>query len=214
MFFRATIFLFFTTSFFWGTTAHAKQDSLQLAVRNEKIVSQTDSLIKYYNATVTDTFVLVNIEQQQMLLVSNNLILKTYLISTSKEGVGAEKNSNKTPLGVHRIKNKIGHKAAIGTVFFNTLPSRQVAKIYTDTTDTPKDHIITRIMWLDGQEPGKNKGDGIDSYERCIYIHGTHEEGLLGRPVSMGCIRMKNIDIVELFNLVKEGTLVSILAEL
>ncbi len=179
----------------------------------EKIKKQTDLLIKNFSAKIADTIVLVNIAQQQMYLVSNNSILKTYTVSTAKAGIGSEKNSNKTPLGVHRVKNKIGDKAPLGAIFFARQASGQIAEIYTDTTDTPKDYVTTRILWLDGLEPGKNKGGKVDSYERYIYIHGTHEEGLLGKPMSMGCIRMKNKDVIELFNLVKEGTLVAIVAE-
>lgn len=76
--------------------------------------------------------------------------------------------------------------------------------------DTKEDLVTTRIMWLKGLEAGINKGKGIDSYNRRIYIHGTPEEGLIGRPASYGCIRMKNKDVIELFNLLKEGTLVEI----
>lgn len=180
----------------------------------EKIKKHTTLLIEKFGAKKTDTIVLVNIAQQQLLVVSNNNILKTYTVSTAKAGTGAEKNSNKTPLGIHRIKNKIGHNAPLGTIFFARKASGQIAKIYTDTTDTPKDYVTTRILWLDGLEPDKNKGGNIDSYERYIYIHGTHEEGLLGKPMSMGCIRMKNADVIALFNMVKEGTLVAIVAEL
>lgn len=180
----------------------------------EKIKKHTELLTQKFGAKKNDTIILVNIALQQMLVVSSNTILKTYTVSTAKAGIGAEKNSNKTPLGVHRIKNKIGDKAPLGTIFFARQASGQIAEIYTDTTDTPKDYVTTRILWLDGLEPGKNKGGNVDSYERYIYIHGTHEEGLLGKPMSMGCIRMKNKDVIELFNLVKEGTLVYILAEL
>jgi lipoprotein-anchoring transpeptidase ErfK/SrfK len=188
--------------------------AITLQLPQEKIKQHTDVLIKSFSAKNTDTFVLVNIAQQQMLVISNNTMLKTYTVSTAKAGIGAEKNSNKTPLGVHRIKNKIGDKAPLGTIFFARQAPGQIAEIYTDTTDTPKDYVTTRILWLDGLEPGKNKGGKVDSYERYIYIHGTHEEGFLGKPMSMGCIRMKNKDVIELFSLVKEGTLVSILAEL
>ncbi len=180
----------------------------------EKIKKHTELLTQKFGAKNTDTIVLVNIAQQQLLVISNNNILKTYTVSTAKAGIGAEKNSNKTPLGVHRIKNKIGNNAPIGTIFFARKASNQIAEIYTDTTDTPKDYVTTRILWLDGLEPGKNKGGTVDSYERYIYIHGTHEEGLLGKPMSMGCVRMKNKDVIELFKLVKEGTLVSIVAGL
>lgn len=187
--------------------------NFQTISSEKKIEAHIELLVKKFGAKETDTVLLVNVSQQRMYLVSANKILKTYIISTAKAGVGAEKNSNKTPLGVHRIKNKIGDNAPLGTIFLARKASNQIATIYTDTTDTPKDYVTSRIMWLEGLEPGKNKGGNLDSYERYIYIHGTHEEGLLGKPMSMGCIRMRNIDVIELYNLVKEGTLVSILPD-
>lgn len=180
-------------------------------ILQQQIKKHTRLLTENFGAKITDTVVLADIASQQMYLVSNNKILKTYIVSTAKAGSGSQKNSNKTPLGVHRIKNKIGHNAPLGTIFFARVASQQIAQIYTDTTDTPKDYVTTRIMWLDGLEKGKNKGGNVDSYERYIYIHGTHEEGLIGKPMSMGCIRMKNADVIEFFDMVKEGTLVYIL---
>jgi lipoprotein-anchoring transpeptidase ErfK/SrfK len=218
-----SLVLLSTGCFLFGNKAEIKKQSpiqrettqaIAQTLPQEKIKQHSELLIQKFGAKKNDTIVLVNIAQQQMLIVSNNTMLKTYTVSTAKAGIGAEKNSNKTPLGVHRIKNKMGDKEPLGTIFFARQASGQIAEIYTDTTDTPKDYVTTRILWLDGLEPGKNKGGKVDSYERYIYIHGTHEEGLLGKPMSMGCIRMKNKDVIEIFNLVKEGTLVSILAEL
>jgi len=216
------IILLSTGCFLFGNKTEIKKQSPINAVATQttsqtlpqkKTTQHTTLLTKNFGAKNADTIIVVNIAQQQLQVVSNNNILKTYTVSTAKAGIGSKKNSNKTPLGVHRIKNKIGDKAPLGTIFFARQPSGQIAEIYTDTTDTPKDYVTTRILWLDGLEPGKNKGGKVDSYERYIYIHGTHEEGLLGKPMSMGCIRMKNIDVTELFNMVKEGTLVIILAE-
>jgi len=111
---------------------------------------------------------------------------------------------------MHRIFEKIGEGAKIGTVFTSLNNTGRVAEIYTDRTDVQEDFITTRIMWLEGLEFGVNNGEGIDSRERRIYIHGTPEEGLIGTPASHGCIRMKNRDIVELFDLVERDALVYI----
>ncbi|MFQ6092176.1 MAG: L,D-transpeptidase family protein, partial [bacterium] len=100
--------------------------------------------------------------------------------------------------------------AKIGAIFKSGLNTGEIAKIYTDSTDVQEDLITSRIMWLEGLEAGINKGRDIDSYDRRIYIHGTPEEGLIGVPVSHGCIRMRNKDVIELFDLVSKGTLVEI----
>ena len=88
--------------------------------------------------------------------------------------------------------------------------TRRIAEIYIDSTDLEEDPITTRIMWLEGLEAGINRGKGIDSYKRHIYIHGTPEGGLIGQPASHGCIRMRNKDVIELFDLVSKDTLVEI----
>lgn len=94
----------------------------------------------------------------------------------------------------------------IGRVFYG-----DIATIYTDETKSKTDDVTSRIFWLEGMEKGKNKGEGIDSYKRYIYIHGTSEEGRLGTPASHGCIRMKNKDVIGLYKLIEVGTLVLIL---
>jgi len=147
---------------------------------------------------------------QELYLVQNQRIVRTYPVSTSKNGIGNVAGSEKTPPGTHRIKAKIGAKAVLGTIFVGRVDTGKIATIFSDETDIPEDLVTTRIMWLEGQEAGVNRGEGIDSYARYIYIHGTPEEGLIGTPQSHGCIRMKNADVVELFDLVPEGTLVEI----
>jgi len=94
----------------------------------------------------------------------------------------------------------------IGRVFYG-----QIATLYNDKTKSKTDDVTSRIFWLEGLEIGKNKGEGIDSYKRYIYIHGTSEEGRLGEPASHGCIRMKNKEVIDLYKLIEVGTLVLIL---
>ena len=158
-----------------------------------------------------DEFVIIiDISEQKLRLIKDEKIVKIYPVSTSKYGVDNKKDSNKTPLGIHRIAKKIGEGAPIGAIFESRMDTGKIAEIYTDKTEIQEDLVTTRIMWLEGLETGVNKGNGIDSYERCIYIHGTQEEGLIGEPASHGCIRMKNNDVVELFDLVTINTLVEI----
>jgi lipoprotein-anchoring transpeptidase ErfK/SrfK len=114
-------------------------------------------------------------------------------------------------LGIHEIKSKIGDNAPIYARFIGRKLTGEIIEIISDTTKGDYDIISTRIMWLSGKENGVNKGDGIDSFKRYIYIHGTNEEGRIGIPSSHGCIRMKNNDIISLFNIVSIGTLVIII---
>ena len=177
--------------------------------------SQTEIITKidnYLNKNVKyDNLVFVSIENQKMYRIQSKDIIETYDISTSKYGIGNQMGSNKTPTGLHKINSKYGHKTPvngrmIGRVFYG-----QIAKIFSDTTTSKTDDITSRILWLEGLENRINKGDNIDSYKRYIYIHGTSEEGRIGIPSSHGCIRMKNKDVIDLFNEVAIGTFVLIL---
>ena len=154
----------------------------------------------------------IDISKQRLFLLNNMEIIRSYPISSSKYGEGSTQNSFKTPLGNHVIKEMIGRDAIKNTIFTSRINTKRQADIIHDLTNSDNDYVTTRIMWLDGQEEGKNKGKGVDSYKRYIYIHGTHEEGLIGQKASHGCIRMFNSDVIELFNDVKKGTKVYIKA--
>ena len=177
--------------------------------------SQTEIITKidnYLNKNIKyDNLLFVSIENQKMYRIQSKDIIEKYDISTSKYGIGNQMGSNKTPTGLHKINSKYGHKTPvngrmIGRVFYG-----QIAKIFSDTTTSKTDDITSRILWLEGLENGINKGDNIDSYKRYIYIHGTSEEGRIGIPSSHGCVRMKNKDVIDLFNEVAIGTFVLIL---
>ena len=154
----------------------------------------------------------IDISKQRLFLLDNMEIVRSYPISSSKYGEGSTQNSFKTPLGNHVIKDMIGNNAIKNTIFTSRINTKRQAEIIHDEAKSDNDYVTTRIMWLDGQEEGKNKGKGVDSYQRYIYIHGTHEEGLIGQKASHGCIRMFNSDVIELFNDVKKGTKVYIKA--
>ncbi|MGB9602851.1 MAG: L,D-transpeptidase [Limisphaerales bacterium] len=130
--------------------------------------------------------------------------VKTVLISTSRYGAGQEEGSYKTPLGLHRIAKKIGAGLPPGTVFKGRQPIGYVWAGYPDAT------IVHRIMWLEGLESGLNRGDNVDSFKRYIYIHGYCDETTLGRKTSCGCIHIGADDLLPLFDLLPEGTLVFI----
>ena len=153
----------------------------------------------------------VSVAEQKMYHIEKDKILNSYIISSSSYGVGNKVGSNKTPLGLHKVKDKFGNETPlngrmVGRVFYG-----QIAQVYSDTTRSKTDDITSRILWLDGLEDELNKGEGIDSYKRFIYIHGTSEEGRLGTPASHGCIRMKNKAVIELYDKINIGTLVLIL---
>lgn len=159
----------------------------------------------------TERVVLIDATAQKMLLVERGRQVAEWTISTALKGLGSAKGSDQTPLGVHRVAQKFGAGAPLGTIFKSRQDSGQIAKILTGPNENSTgDNVTTRVLWLDGLEPGLNKGGNVDSHERFIYIHGTDEEGKLGRPASHGCIRMRNLDVVKLFDSVDENTLVVI----
>ncbi len=133
---------------------------------------------------------------------------KGFLISTSKNGVGEKHGSFMTPRGFHAIAQKIGDGEPLGRVFKSRQPQPFVC--LPDQYQGDEDMITTRILWLEGLEPGFNLGSGVDTFNRYIYIHGTADEQNIGSNASIGCIRMKNTDIVNLFNNVETGDLVLI----
>ena len=177
--------------------------------------SQTEIITKidnYLNKNIKyDNLLFVSIENQKMYRIQSKDIIETYDISTSKYGIGNQMGSNKTPTGLHKINSKYGHKTPINGRMIGRVFYGQIAKIFSDTTTSKTDDITSRILWLEGLENGINKGDNIDSYKRYIYIHGTSEEGRIGIPSSHGCVRMKNKDVIDLFNEVAIGTFVLIL---
>jgi hypothetical protein len=127
---------------------------------------------------------------------------RRYVISTSAFGIGQAMHSNRTPLGLHRIAQKIGGGAPIGTVFRYRRP------IGLTWGGMPEAAIVHRILWLEGLEPGFNRGGKVDSFRRCIYLHGFGDETTLGRPKSHGCIHVAAKDLIPLFDRVPVGTLV------
>lgn len=153
-----------------------------------------------------ELFLVVSIETQALLVCKNGAIVERYNASTSRFGNGNRENSLKTPLGVHRVKEKFGAGAPAGRIFRD----REDTGIDWDHSLNGDNLILTRILRLEGLEEGINKGPGVDSYERYIYIHGTGREDLIGTPLSHGCVCLSNRDIIRLFDSVKEGTLVYI----
>lgn len=149
----------------------------------------------------------ISVNKQQLDLVDEDgALLERYPVSTSKFGTGCENGSEKTPLGLHRVKDKLGGAMPVNEVFIGRLPHGNLNECVERGVELPDDVIMSRILWLEGMEPGRNKGGYVDTYERFIYIHGTNHEDSIGTPTSIGCIRMKNQDIVALFRQVDVGS--------
>jgi lipoprotein-anchoring transpeptidase ErfK/SrfK len=142
----------------------------------------------------------ISIANQSLILRRNNEVVRSFPISSSRFGLGMEEGSRKTPLGRFKIGQKIGHGMPHGTVFRSRVPLSP-AEALPETEDL----ITSRILWLEGLEP-----HNANTKDRFIYIHGTKHEDRIGQPDSHGCIRMRNADVIELFDLVQEGTLVRI----
>ena len=152
------------------------------------------------------THLRVSISVQRIDLIDNaGQITRSFPISTAKKGTGSEPNSNKTPLGWHRVCQKIGDNAESGTHFVGRKPTGRVWKTSDPVED--KNLVLTRILWLDGEED-HNK----TSKDRYIYIHGTNREDLIGQPASAGCVCLRNADVIQLYDLIPVGTRVEVIA--
>jgi lipoprotein-anchoring transpeptidase ErfK/SrfK len=152
----------------------------------------------------------IDISNQRLYVIQNSAQTHSFAISSSKYGEGSTANSFKTPLGKHSVRTMIGENALKNTIFISRINTKRQADIIESFNDSSDDYVTSRIIWLTGEEPGFNSGEGIDSYNRYIYIHGTHEEGLIGTKASHGCIRMFNDDVIKLYSMIKKGTKVDI----
>ena len=153
----------------------------------------------------------ISIQQQTLTVIDNDgELLAEFSVSTALNGPGCEKNSGCTPLGKHVIRAKIGEGADIGTVFKGRRPTGEIWSPALAAQYPQRDFILTRILWLSGTELGLNRLGNVDSMQRYIYIHGTPDSEPMGVPLSHGCIRMRNDDVVRLFEIVPAGTLVNI----
>lgn len=153
----------------------------------------------------------VSISEQRLRGFISQEVVFDRLIATAKNGVGQQMGSECTPLGAHRIRAKIGEAAACGAVFVarrltGEIYSPELAQQFPD-----RDWILTRILWLCGEELGNNRQGNVDTQRRYIYIHGAPDDHPMGVPSSHGCIKMRNPDVIELFDHVSAGTPVSII---
>lgn len=153
----------------------------------------------------------ISISQQTLTVLNNdNELIAQFLVSTASNGVGCEKNSGCTPLGRHIIRAKIGAYAAENTVFVGRRPTGEICTPELMAAFPKRDWILTRILWLSGQELGKNRLGNVDTMQRYIYIHGSPDSAEMGKIGSHGCVRMRNSEIIQLFDMVTVGISVNI----
>lgn len=154
----------------------------------------------------------VRVDEQLLYEWDSARVRGVYPVSTAAHGTGNREGSLQTPLGLHWVAQRIGDDAPAGTIFRGRVDTGEIATILADPAALgPGDLITSRILWLEGLEPGVNRGGEVDSFSRYIYIHGTVEEGRIGSPVSHGCIRMRNADLIGLFPRVPLHSLIVIL---
>ncbi len=148
----------------------------------------------------------VSLARQRLCLMEDGQVLREYAVSTAARGAGEKQGSECTPRGRHRIRARIGAGCAVNTVFVARRPTGEIYTPALAAREPERDWILTRILWLCGCEPGVNRFGEVDSMRRYIYIHGTPDSEAMGQPGSHGCIRMRNHDIIELFDAVDVGT--------
>lgn len=173
-----------------------------------------DLLLEYLSAKYPGThldgdILYVSVHRQQLFHVRGGILVATYPVATSHKGPGCLRDSHCTPTGLHRITEKIGDDVPPLGILRERMYTGELAD--PDFAGVDKDWITSRILWLEGLEPGVNQGGGVDSRERHIYIHGTANERSVGTPSSMGCIRMRNDDVIVLYDSVPVGALVVVL---
>jgi hypothetical protein len=169
-------------------------------------IERLRDLCKELELAAPEDFVLVDANKQTLTYHREAQPEVVFGVSTSQFGIGNLDGSYKTPLGLHRVEEKIGGDAAPWTIFRSR---ENTGIVWTDGMDD-ENQILTRILRLRGLEPGVNAGPMIDSYDRYVYIHGTNREDLIGTPFSHGCVCMRNDDIITLYDMIDVGTYVYI----
>lgn len=157
-----------------------------------------------------EPFIHINLDKQTLSLQQNSTVHKTYVVSTAKNGAGEKLGSECTPRGWHRIRAKIGSEQPLRSVFRGRRPTGEIYSQALATLYPDRDWILSRILWFSGLQSGINRFGDIATAKRYIYIHGSPDHCVTGHPNSHGCIRMKNAEIIELFDQVHTNTLIYI----
>lgn len=157
-----------------------------------------------------EKFIHISIARQCLQLYEDGKVLREFPVSTAAKGPGEQTASNCTPRGWHVIRAMIGADCPPDAVFIGRRPTGEIYSPLLRETFPERDWILTRILWLSGLEPGRNRLGNVDTMRRYIYIHGSPDGVAMGVPGSHGCVRMRNRDVIELFDLVEAGTRVLI----
>ena len=152
----------------------------------------------------------ISIPEQRLTLLEQEAVVASYLVSTARNGPGERRGSECTPRGWHRIRIRIGAGQPLNTVFVGRRPTGEIYDAELAARHPKRDWILTRILWLTGLEPGRNRGGECDTLRRFVYIHGCPDTAPMGVPLSHGCIRMRNRDVWDLFERVTVGDRVCI----
>lgn len=163
--------------------------------------------------TGTNRHIEVNIAEQRLRLFDQGKVLMDVSVSTASNGAGELFGSECTPRGQHVVRARIGDRCQLGTVFVARRPTGEIYTPKLKKSAPERDWILTRILWLCGVERGKNRLGNVDTMRRFIYIHGAPDDDPMGVPSSHGCVKMRNSDVIELFDLVEAGTPVNITEE-
>jgi lipoprotein-anchoring transpeptidase ErfK/SrfK len=161
--------------------------------------------------TSAECYIEVSIARQSLRLLDHGEVTFERAISTAKNGAGEVYGSECTPRGWHVIRAKIGKDCPDNTVFIARRPTGELYSPALRAAEPERDWILTRILWLSGLEPGRNRMGKVDTMRRYIYIHGAPDDDPMGAPGSRGCVKMRNADIRQLFDLVDVGTRVNIM---
>lgn len=152
----------------------------------------------------------IRVQDQSLRVVQDGEEIARFHIASAKNGVGERNGSEQTPRGWHKIRAKIGAGQPVNTVFVARRPTGEIYTPQLREQHPQRDWILTRILWLSGLEPGVNRLGAVDTMRRYVYIHGCPDEDTMGIPSSHGCIKMRNADILTLFDMLPAGTLVRI----
>lgn len=182
-------------------TVHPKQGLIDLLMEYMQV--------RYPDHAVDGDLLYISVHRQTLFHVRNGALLTEYPIATATNGLGAEQDSYRTPTGLHRITEKVGDGVPPLGILKDRTFTGELAD--PDFAGVDKDWITSRILWLSGLEPGTNQGGAVDSHDRYIYIHGTANERSVGTPSSKGCIRMRNADVIALYDQVPVNALVVVL---
>lgn len=165
--------------------------------------------VRYSGVDLSGDILYISVARQHMYHVRNGKLVAEHPIATARNGLGTQRDSYRTPTGLHRISEKIGDDVPPFGILKDRIYTGELAD--PDFAGVDKDWITSRVLWLDGLEPGHNQGGAVDSHDRFIYIHGTANERSIGSPTSRGCIRMLNADVIALYDEVDLGALVVVL---